>query len=43
MENIVLSPQWKVYGNTDELQKPYDVSVVMPSIGRKEIIKARAI
>jgi glycosyltransferase involved in cell wall biosynthesis len=40
MENISLSPQWKVYGNTDELQKPYNVSVVIPSIGRKEIIKA---
>jgi len=40
MKNISVSPQWKVYGNTAELQKPYDVSVVMPSIGRKEIIKA---
>jgi glycosyltransferase involved in cell wall biosynthesis len=40
MENIGLPPQWKVYGNIDEPQKPYDVSVVMPSIGRKEIIKA---
>jgi hypothetical protein len=40
VEKISISPQWKVYGNTTELQKPYDVSVVMPSIGRKEIIKA---
>lgn len=35
-----LTPQWKVYGNLDDLQKPYDVSVVMPSIGRKEITRA---
>jgi hypothetical protein len=40
MKNISVSPQWKVYGNTADLQKPYDVSVVMPSIGRQEIIKA---
>jgi len=40
VEKISISPQWKVYGNTTELQKPYDVSFVMPSIGRKEIIKA---
>ena len=35
-----LAPQWKIYGNTDKLQEPYDVSVVMPSIGRRELLKA---
>jgi len=40
MENLSIAPQWKVFGNTTNLQMPYDVSVVIPSIGRKEIIRA---
>lgn len=34
-----LVPQWRVYGSAD-LQAPYDVAVVMPTVGRSVIIDA---
>lgn len=40
MSNEFCTPQWRVFGNTSDLQTPFDVSVVMPSIGRRDIIKA---
>ena len=42
MASTNLTPQWKIFGNTDKLQEPYDVSVVIPSIGRRDILKALA-
>lgn len=33
-------PQWSVFGNDRDLQTPFDVAVVMPTVGRKEIVKA---
>lgn len=32
--------QWTIFGNTNDLQKPYDVAVVMPTVGRLSAIKA---
>jgi hypothetical protein len=32
--------QWTVFGNTDGMQQPFDAAVVMPSIGRAEVLKA---
>jgi hypothetical protein len=33
-------PYWKIFGDTTNLQQPYDVAVVMPSIGRPELTRA---
>ena len=33
-------PQWRVFGNTQEIQTPFDVAVVMPTIARPSAIKA---
>ena len=33
-------PQWKVFGNDSDLQNPFDTAVIMPTIGRKEIVRA---
>ncbi len=35
-----LNPQWTVFGDTSNLQKPFDVAVIMPTIGRPELIRA---
>jgi hypothetical protein len=32
--------QWTVFGENRELQKPFDAAVIMPSIGRPEILRA---
>ena len=40
MLNHATPPFWKVFGDRTELQRPYDVAVVMPSIGRPEIVGA---
>lgn len=32
--------QWSTFGNTDDLQSIFDVAVVMPTIGRSEVLHA---
>jgi hypothetical protein len=33
-------PQWRVFGNTLDLQTPYDAAVVIPSVGRPALARA---
>lgn len=40
MKKFVFGPQWTTYGNQSDMQMPFDVAVVIPSIGRQEIIRA---
>ncbi len=35
-----LSPQWSVFGDNSHIQKPFDAAVIMPTIGRAEIVRA---
>ncbi|MFI4933545.1 MAG: hypothetical protein ACHP7N_02915, partial [Caulobacterales bacterium] len=35
-----LAPQWRVFGEPTDLQRPFDVAVVMPSIGRPELLES---
>jgi hypothetical protein len=35
-----INAQWTVFGSDREMQPPFDAAVVMPSIGRKEILRA---
>lgn len=39
-ETETLAPQWRVFGNTREMQRPFDAAVIMPTIGRPEAIRA---
>jgi hypothetical protein len=42
MNNLdsILAPGWHVYGDDKKLQIPFDVAVVMPTIGRESILEA---
>lgn len=44
MENGIkpmsFGPQWKIFGESRDLQKHYDVAVIIPTVGRREIIKS---
>ena len=35
-----LAPGWRVYGDTANLQEPFDVAVVMPTVGRASLREA---
>jgi len=36
----LLSPQWTIFGNKENIQDPFDVAIVTPSIGRNEIAES---
>jgi len=35
-----VSPQWRVFGGNGDIQTSFDVAVIMPTVGRAEIIQA---
>jgi hypothetical protein len=36
----IFTPQWRVFGSNSDIQKPFDVAVIMPTIVGPEVLKA---